>query len=181
MPHHCICFPTLRTWSIPNPPSLAYYFISYPILSSPINRSIPSSFHRLFCAMPPSNNDKSNNNKKTYRSHHSDYRPFLRYIENHVGIDDATVQRAQSEFGTLGNKNSKKQQQKYNVVSCDTKTGLCLPDDQGREGRRPARGPPHQRQTHGPGRFRPDLFAQAGDWQSNAEYAEDHDMLEVEG
>jgi len=65
--------------------------------------------------MPPSNNNNNSNNnninsnsnkKKTYRSHHSDYRPFLRYIENHAGIDDATAQRLQSKFGTLDQKNS---------------------------------------------------------------------------
>ena len=65
--------------------------------------------------MPPSNNSNNNSSntnnnnnskKKTYRSHHSDYRPFLDYIEHHAGIDDTTVQRARSKFGTTSSTNS---------------------------------------------------------------------------
>mmetsp|Transcript_2074 Transcript_2074/g.4895 ORF Transcript_2074/g.4895 Transcript_2074/m.4895 type:complete len:171 (-) Transcript_2074:309-821(-) len=38
---------------------------------------------------------------KPYRSHHIDYSPFVRYIENHIGIDDPTVQRAKAKLGTI--------------------------------------------------------------------------------
>mmetsp|Transcript_19523 Transcript_19523/g.45471 ORF Transcript_19523/g.45471 Transcript_19523/m.45471 type:complete len:262 (+) Transcript_19523:221-1006(+) len=47
------------------------------------------------------NIDKQKKNKKTYRSHHTNYTPFLKYIRDHESVDDETVQRAESKFGRI--------------------------------------------------------------------------------
>ena len=49
----------------------------------------------------PGNNNKSESNNKNYRSHHFNYGPFLKYIENNNLIDDATVELTKKKLGTI--------------------------------------------------------------------------------
>ncbi|VEU34267.1 unnamed protein product [Pseudo-nitzschia multistriata] len=37
--------------------------------------------------------------KQSYRSIHTDYKPFLKYIRNHSDIDDTTVERLEKKYG----------------------------------------------------------------------------------
>lgn len=50
---------------------------------------------------------KKGKNKKSYRyrSHHTDYGLFLKYIDNHIGIDDRTVTRTKNRLGTFSSNN----------------------------------------------------------------------------
>eukprot|EP00536_Pseudo-nitzschia_multiseries_P018968 jgi/Psemu1/70689/estExt_Genemark1.C_34990001 len=47
----------------------------------------------------PNSNNKNKRHLSSYRSIHTDYQPFLKYIRNHEGIDDATVERYERKFG----------------------------------------------------------------------------------
>ena len=51
------------------------------------------------------NNSKNKNQQKSYRSIHKDYGPFLKYIENHIGIDEESVTLTKNRLGTFSSNN----------------------------------------------------------------------------
>ena len=64
-----------------------------------------NSIQRMPFNSNSSNNSKNKNQQKSYRSIHKDYGPFLKYIENHIGIDEESVTLTKNRLGTFSSNN----------------------------------------------------------------------------